>query len=136
MVNSTRRTVIKGAAAAVGAMSVAPQLWAQSQPVKIGYAMSRTGPWTGGAQVGQEPNYLMAETKRRGEDKLPWHMYHDGLATLQAARPVRELTEPVGHAMSVMSSTCVAVTNFGTPRSSAHEAASIKWRKTGGLPAS
>lgn len=53
-------------------------------------------------QRGQEPNYLMAETKRRGEDKLPWHMYHDGLATLQAAQPVRELKEPVGHAVRQM----------------------------------
>jgi DUF1680 family protein len=53
-------------------------------------------------QRGQEPNYLMAETKRRGEDKLPWHMYFDGLATLQAAQPVRELKEPVGHAVRQM----------------------------------
>lgn len=53
-------------------------------------------------QRGQEPNYLMAETKRRGVEKLPWHMYHDGLATLQAARPVRELKEPVGHAVRQM----------------------------------
>ena len=52
-------------------------------------------------QRGQEPNYLAEETKRRG-DKLPWHMYFDGLATLQAARPVRELTEPVGHAVRQM----------------------------------
>lgn len=52
-------------------------------------------------QRGQEPNYLQAETERRG-DKLPWHMYFDGLATLQAARPVRELTEPVGHAVRQM----------------------------------
>ena len=29
-------------------------------------------------------------------------MYFDGLATLQAARPVRELTEPVGHAVRQM----------------------------------
>lgn len=53
-------------------------------------------------QRGQEPNYLMAELKRRGEAKLPWHMYFDGLGTLQAARPVRELTEPVGHAVRQM----------------------------------
>ncbi len=52
-------------------------------------------------QRGQQPNYLEEETKRRG-DKLPWHMYFDGLATLQAARPVRELTEPVGHAVRQM----------------------------------
>ena len=58
MVQTTRRTVIKGAAA-VGAMSVAPTLLAQSAPVRIGYAMARTGPWTGGAQTSQEPNYLM-----------------------------------------------------------------------------
>jgi len=53
-------------------------------------------------QRGQEPNYLAEETRRRGEDKLPWHMYYDGLATLQAARPVRELKEPVGHAVRQM----------------------------------
>ncbi len=59
MVQSTRRLIIKGAAATVGAMSVAPQLLAQSAPVRIGYAMARTGPWTGGAQTSQEPNYLL-----------------------------------------------------------------------------
>ncbi len=59
MVQSTRRTLIKGAAAAVGTMSIAPSLMAQSAPVRIGYTMSRTGPWTGGAQVSQEPNYLL-----------------------------------------------------------------------------
>lgn len=54
-------------------------------------------------QRGQAPNYFEAEAQRRGEaGKLPWHMHHDGLATLQAARPVRELTEPVGHAVRMM----------------------------------
>ena len=52
-------------------------------------------------QRGQSPNYLVEETRRRA-DPLPWHMYFDGLATLQAARPVRELTEPVGHAVRQM----------------------------------
>jgi len=52
-------------------------------------------------QRGQEPNYLLEETKRRG-DELPWHMYFDGIATLQAAQPVRELKEPVGHAVRQM----------------------------------
>ena len=51
MVQAKRRLVIKSAAAAVGAMSFAPGLMAQSAPVRIGYSMSRTGPWTGGAQV-------------------------------------------------------------------------------------
>ena len=59
MVRSNRRLVLKSAAAAVGALSVAPQLLAQSGPVRVGYAMARTGPWTGGAQVSQEPNYLL-----------------------------------------------------------------------------
>jgi branched-chain amino acid transport system substrate-binding protein len=57
--HATRRKLIKGAAAAVGAMAVAPGLIAQSGPVRIGYAIARTGPWTGGAQVSQEPNYLL-----------------------------------------------------------------------------
>jgi branched-chain amino acid transport system substrate-binding protein len=54
-----RRQFVQGAAAAVGAMAVAPQLMAQSAPVRVGYAIARTGPWTGGAQVSQEPNYLL-----------------------------------------------------------------------------
>ena len=32
---------------------------AQGAPVRVGYAIARTGPWTGGAQVSQEPNYLL-----------------------------------------------------------------------------
>ncbi len=52
-------------------------------------------------QRGQEPNYFLEELKRRGET-LPWHMHFDGIGTLQAARPVRELTEPVGHAVRQM----------------------------------
>ncbi len=59
MAHPTRRLVIRSAAATVGALSIAPQLLAQSAPVRIGYSMSRTGPWTGGAQVSQEPNYLL-----------------------------------------------------------------------------
>ncbi|ROZ66195.1 amino acid ABC transporter substrate-binding protein [Ramlibacter sp. WS9] len=59
MVQATRRKLIQGAAAAAGAMAVAPGLLAQAGPVRIGYTMSRTGPWTGGAQVSQEPNYLL-----------------------------------------------------------------------------
>jgi branched-chain amino acid transport system substrate-binding protein len=59
MVQATRRKLIKGAASAVGAMAVAPQLLAQAAPVRVGYAIARTGPWTGGAQVSQEPNYLL-----------------------------------------------------------------------------
>jgi branched-chain amino acid transport system substrate-binding protein len=32
---------------------------AQEPPVRIGYAIARTGPWAAGAQVTQEPNYLL-----------------------------------------------------------------------------
>lgn len=59
MVQTNRRLIIKGAAVTVGAMSVAPHLLAQAAPVRIGYTMARTGPWTGGAQTSQEPNYLL-----------------------------------------------------------------------------
>ena len=59
MVNTNRRVMIQRTAATVGALSVAPQLLAQSAPVRVGYSMSRTGPWTGGAQTSQEPNYLL-----------------------------------------------------------------------------
>jgi len=53
-----RRRVIQGAVAA-SALSFAPGLMAQAAPVRVGYTMSRTGPWTGGAQVSQEPNFLL-----------------------------------------------------------------------------
>ena len=58
MVQQSRRKLIKGSAA-IGAVAVAPGLLAQSAPIRIGYAMSRTGPWAPGAQVSQEPNYLL-----------------------------------------------------------------------------
>ena len=45
--------------AALGTAAVAPRLLAQSGPVRIGYAIARTGPWAAGAQVSQEPNYLL-----------------------------------------------------------------------------
>ena len=48
MVQQTKRTLLKGAAATVGAAAFAPQLLAQQKPVRIGYAIARTGPWTGG----------------------------------------------------------------------------------------
>jgi branched-chain amino acid transport system substrate-binding protein len=56
--NITRRDVLKGGVA-VGAASFAPTILAQAAPVRIGYTMARTGPWTGGAQVTQEPNYIL-----------------------------------------------------------------------------
>ena len=51
-------TAIKALAAALLAALLAPAL-AQDSPVTIGYAIARTGPWSAGAQVTQEPNYIM-----------------------------------------------------------------------------
>src|SRR6218665_1257934 len=59
MVQQTKRTLLKGTAAAVGAATFAPHLLANQAPVRIGYAIARTGPWTGGAQISQEPNYIL-----------------------------------------------------------------------------
>ena len=44
--------------AALLVVLAAPVL-AQDAPVKIGYAIARTGPWSAGAQVTQEPNYVL-----------------------------------------------------------------------------
>ena len=54
----TRRRALQGLAA--GAASIGLPAFAQSAAaVRVGYAIARTGPWTGGAQVSQEPNYLL-----------------------------------------------------------------------------
>lgn len=45
-------------AVAAVAAACTPAL-AQDTPVRIGYAIARTGPWAAGAQLTQEPNYLM-----------------------------------------------------------------------------
>jgi branched-chain amino acid transport system substrate-binding protein len=59
MTTTNRRQVIKSTVA-LGAIAAAPSLFAQTAaPVRVGYAIARTGPWTGGAQVTQEPNYLL-----------------------------------------------------------------------------
>jgi branched-chain amino acid transport system substrate-binding protein len=49
---------IRIAAATMLAAVLAP-VFAQDAPVKIGYAIARTGPWAAGAQISQEPNYIM-----------------------------------------------------------------------------
>ncbi len=43
----------------VAAGANATSALAQDAPVRIGYAIARTGPWAAGAQVSQEPNYIM-----------------------------------------------------------------------------
>lgn len=55
----TRRTILQAAAAAPAALAWPALVHAQAAPVRIGYAIARTGPWTTGAQVSQEPNYLL-----------------------------------------------------------------------------
>ncbi len=50
---------IKQAAAALLAASIIAPAFAQDAPVRIGYAIARTGPWAIGAQLTQEPNFIM-----------------------------------------------------------------------------
>ncbi len=55
----TRRRIIQGLAAGAASLTLPGVLRAQAAPVRVGYAIARTGPWTGGAQVSQEPNYIL-----------------------------------------------------------------------------
>ncbi|HEX6018513.1 MAG TPA: amino acid ABC transporter substrate-binding protein [Burkholderiaceae bacterium] len=52
-----RRTVLQTVAAS--ALALPALVRAQGAPVRVGYAIARTGPWAPGAQVSQEPNYLL-----------------------------------------------------------------------------
>jgi branched-chain amino acid transport system substrate-binding protein len=54
-----RRTVVRALAAAPVALAFPAIVRAQAAPVKVGYAIARTGPWASGAQVSQEPNFLL-----------------------------------------------------------------------------
>lgn len=54
-----RRSVLHAGAAAAASAALPGLARAQAAAVKIGYTMSRTGPWTTGAQTSQEPNYLL-----------------------------------------------------------------------------
>jgi branched-chain amino acid transport system substrate-binding protein len=54
-----RRTVVQALATAPVALSFPAIVSAQAAPVRVGYAIARTGPWAGGGQVSQEPNYLL-----------------------------------------------------------------------------
>lgn len=57
--SATRRTTVQAIGAGAAALAMPAVTRAQSAPVRIGYAIARTGPWAGGAQVSQEPNFLM-----------------------------------------------------------------------------
>ena len=54
-----RRTLVQAAIAAPAVLALPSLARAQAAPVRVGYAIARTGPWTTGAQVSQEPNYLL-----------------------------------------------------------------------------
>jgi branched-chain amino acid transport system substrate-binding protein len=55
----TRRRAVQSLAAGAATVALPGLALAQTGPVRIGYAIARTGPWTGGAQVSQEPNFLL-----------------------------------------------------------------------------
>jgi len=55
----SRRRAARTLAVGAAALSAPMLSLAQAQPVRIGYAISRTGPWAAGAQVSQEPNYIL-----------------------------------------------------------------------------
>jgi branched-chain amino acid transport system substrate-binding protein len=56
-VNLKRRTL--AAVLALAAAAPAASYAQADKPIRIGYTMSRTGPYAPGAQVSQEPNYLL-----------------------------------------------------------------------------
>jgi branched-chain amino acid transport system substrate-binding protein len=59
--STPRRRLTQGFAAAGAGLAFPTLARAQraEAPLRVGYAIARTGPWAGGAQVSQEPNYLM-----------------------------------------------------------------------------
>ncbi len=66
-VGPRRRSFVLQLAAVPAALALPGRVSAQAAPVRVGYAIARTGPWTTGAQVSQEPNYLLwAEQQNAG----------------------------------------------------------------------
>ena len=53
-------------------------------------------------QRGQEPLYFEQEIRQLGVQKLPVYFHADRWDYLQAARPVRSLTDPIGHSVRMM----------------------------------
>jgi len=54
-----RRSVIRGMGAAAAALSAPGLVFSQGQRIKVGWAISKTGPFAGGASVTQWPNYQL-----------------------------------------------------------------------------
>jgi branched-chain amino acid transport system substrate-binding protein len=60
LINLKRRTLAAALAFAAAAPAISSAQAVQSdKPIRIGYTMSRTGPYAPGAQTSQEPNYLL-----------------------------------------------------------------------------
>ncbi len=57
--NTQRRKVIGTMGAAAAALAAPPFVRAQTGTLKVGWAISKTGPFAGGAAVTQWPNYLL-----------------------------------------------------------------------------
>ena len=58
-ISPRRRRLAQALALAGGSLALPALAQKSDAPLRIGYAIARTGPWAGGAQVSQEPNYLM-----------------------------------------------------------------------------
>jgi branched-chain amino acid transport system substrate-binding protein len=54
-----RRTLVQATAVSAASLALPGLVRAQAAPVRVGYTIARSGPWTTGAQVSQEPNYLL-----------------------------------------------------------------------------
>ena len=57
--SATRRSTLQALGAGAAGLAMPAIARAQDRPVRVGYAIARTGPWAAGAQVTQEPNYLL-----------------------------------------------------------------------------
>lgn len=90
----TRREAVGGLAAGAAALALPGLGAAQTGPVRVGYAIARTGPWAGGAQVSQEPNYLLWAEQQNAAG---------GLNVKGAKRPI----ELVGYDDRSETETCV-----------------------------
>ena len=55
----TRRLVTKGLVSAAAGIALRVEAQRADGPVRVGYAIARTGPWAAGAQESQEPNYIL-----------------------------------------------------------------------------
>ena len=58
-VSPRRRRLAQALAFGGGSLAFPALAQKGDAPLRVGYAIARTGPWAGGAQVSQEPNYLM-----------------------------------------------------------------------------